>query len=45
MGLASNVIQFYLLDVIKKTTTENTSVCCLCFTKQTVRLNKTVKSY
>lgn len=43
MGLQVT-IQFYFVRMIKKTT-ENTSVCCLYFRKQTVRFHKTVKSY
>lgn len=43
MGLQVT-IQFYFVCMIKETI-ENTSVCCLCFRKQTVRFHKTVKSY
>lgn len=45
MGLASDLIHFYLVRNKVKKSPENTSVCCICFRKQTVRVNKTVKSY
>ena len=44
MGLQVTCIQFCPVHMIKETT-ENTSVCCVCFRKQTVRFHKTVKSY